>query len=137
MILVIIVNKRVSIVVLLLSLMVCGFTKKSKEFTYQYEVILNSNDTKDVIKGYLYKEYLIDKYNQLIEYLDPSLHTSAVINNIESFAHDGSYSEYKNGKIVVYIGEARGDALKGVLKSNTCDTSFVRVKFFFSKFFVK
>lgn len=121
----------------MLSICLCGFTNKKKEFNYQYEVVLNSNDTRDVIQGYLYKEYLIDQYNYLINYLDPSLHTSAVINNIDSFAREGSYSEYKDGKIVIYVGDARGDSIGGTLKSNSCDTSNVRVKFFFSKFFVK
>ena len=130
-------HKKISIIVLVLSIVFCGFTKKNNEFLYSYEVVLNSNDSKDVIKGYLYKEYLIDQYNSLISYLDPSLHTNAVINNIDIFAKEGSYSEYVNGKIVVYIGNARGDSLQGQLKSNTCDTSTIRVKFFFSKFFAK
>jgi hypothetical protein len=129
--------KKISVIVLSVAVLLCGFKNKSEEFTYRYEVVLNSNDTKDVIKGYLYKEYLIDHYNELMSHLDESLHTSAIINNIETFAKEGSVSEYKNGKIVVYIGEARGDALTGTLKSNTCDTSSIRVKFFFSKFFVK
>lgn len=129
--------KKISVIVLALSIVLCGFTNKSNEFTYKYEIVLNSNDNKDVIKGYLYKEYLIDQYNNLINYLDPSLHTSAIITNIDIFAKDGSYSEYVNGKIVVYVGEARGNSISGSLKSNSCDTSNIRVKFFFSKFFVK
>ena len=126
-----------SIIVLMLCLVVCGFTKKNQEFLYKYEVILNSNDTKDVVKGYLYKEYLIDQYNNLINYLDPSLHTSAIINNIDIFAKEGSHSEYVNGIIVVYVGDAKGSSISGNLKSNSCDNSNIRVKFFFSKFFVK
>ena len=129
--------KKISIGVLLLSIFVCGFTKKNQEFLYKYEIVLNSDSNKDVIKGYLYKEYLIDRYNELIEYLEPSLHTNAIINNIDIFANEGSRSEYKNGTIIVYIGEAKGSSISGTLKSNTCDTSNIRVKFFFSKFFVK
>ncbi len=134
---VIIMKKKISVIVLISSILLCGFTKKNQEFKYQYEVVLNSNDTKDIVKGYLYKEYLIDQYNNLISYLDPSLHTSAVINNIEIFAKEGSYSEYVNGIIVIYIAEAKGNSITGTLKSNSCDNSNVRVKFFFSKFFVK
>lgn len=130
-------GKKISVIVLMISLLACGFTKKNQEFLYKYEVVLNSNDTKDVIRGYLYKEYLIDQYNNLTNYLDTSLHTSAVINNIEIFAKEGSYSEYVNGIIVVYVGEARGNSISGSLKSNSCDNSNIRVKFFFSKFFVK
>lgn len=137
MIVVINVYKKISIVVLSLSLLLCGFTNKSREFLYKYEVVLNSNNTKDVIQGYLYKEYLIDQYNNLITYLDPSLHTNAIINNIEIFAKEGSYSKYVNGVIVVYVGEARGSSISGELKTSGCDNSNVRVKFFFSKFFVK
>lgn len=129
--------RKICIIVLLLSIGLCGFTNKNKEFEYKYEIVLNSNDTKDVISGYIYKEYLIDQYNQLINYLDPKLHTKAIISNIDIFAKEGSSSEYIEGKIVVFIGEAKGDALSGSLKSNSCDNSNVRVKFFFSKFFVK
>jgi hypothetical protein len=129
--------KKISILVLGLSIILCGFTNKSSEFTYKYEIVLNSNDTKDVIKGYLYKEYLIDQYNNLTNYLDSSLHTSAIINNIDLFAYDGSKSDYVNGKIVVYVGEGKGSSISGELKSSSCDNSNIRVKFFFSKFFVK
>ena len=128
--------KKISVGVLLIAILLCGFKNKTNEFLYKYEVVLNSNDHKDVIKGYLYKEYLIDEYNALIMNLDESLHTSAIINNIERFAKEGSYSKYENGSIIVYIGEAKGDAIKGSLKTNVCDNSNIRVKFFFSKFFV-
>ena len=120
-----------------MSILFCGFKTKSEEFTYKYEIVLNSNNHKDIVKGYLYKEYLIDKYNELISNLDTELHSKAVMNNIEIFAKEGSYSEYVDGKIVVYIGDAKGDSISGTLKTNSCDTSTVRVKFFFSKFFVK
>ena len=129
--------KKLSVIILMLSIVLCGFTSKDREFTYKYEIVLNSNNSKDVIQGYLYKEYLIDQYNHLIDYLDPSLHTNAVINNISIFANEGSYSEYVNGRIVVFVGNARGDSISGSLKSNSCDNSNIRVKFFFSKFFVK
>jgi hypothetical protein len=129
--------KKISILVLGLSIILCGFTNKNSEFTYKYEIVLNSNDTKDVIKGYLYKEYLIDQYNNLTNYLDSSLHTSAIINNIDLFAYEGSKSDYVNGKIVVYVGEGKGSSISGELKSSSCDNSNIRVKFFFSKFFVK
>lgn len=129
--------KKISVVILGISILLCGFTSKSNEFSYKYEVVLNSNDNKDVIKGYLYKEYLIDRYNDLIMHLDASLHTNAVMNNIEIFAKEGSVSKYVNGKIIVYIGQAQGSSIEGSLKTNVCDNSNLRVKFFFSKFFVK
>ena len=129
--------KKISILVLGLSVLFCGFKLEQREFNYEYEIVLNSNENKDVIKGYLYKERLIDIYNELISNLDESLITNAVINNIESFSFEDSRSEYINGKIVVFIGEAKGNVLKGTLKKNSCDNSNIRVKFFFSKFFVK
>ena len=130
-------KKKVSILVLLLSAVLCGFTYSKKEFSYEYELVLNSNDNKDVIKGYLYKEKLIDEYNRLISSLDESLISNAIETNIDRFSFDDSYAKYINGKIVVFIGEANGDSIKGTLKKNTCDNSNIRVKFFFSKFFVK
>lgn len=129
------IKKFISSVVLSTGLIVGTTTQNNKEFTYEYSVVLNSNSTSDVIDGYTYKEYLIDEYNQLIDYLDPSLHTDAVINNINKFAKDGSTAKYQDGKIVIYIGEAQGDFIHGELKKNTCDTSNIRVKFFFSKYF--
>jgi len=134
MLMVINVYKKISVIVLALSIVVCGFTNKSKEFLYKYEVVLNSNDNKDVIKGYLYKEYLIDQYNNLITYLDPSLHTNAVINNIGVFAKDGSYSEYVNGKIVVYVGEAKGDSITGTLKVIVVIIQMLELNSFFLNF---
>ena len=76
----------------------------------------------DVLNGYTYKEHLIYQYNSLINYLDPSLHQDAVINNINKFAKEGSKAKYENGKIVVYVGEAKGDSINGELKKDQCDT---------------
>ena len=67
--------------------------------------------------------------------MDPSLHTDAVINNIDRFAMDGSIARYEDGSIVVYVGDANGNSIHGELKKDTCDTSNIRVKFFFSKYF--
>ena len=129
------IKRLVATVLLSTGLVVNGVKDKVQEFTYQYRVVLNSNSIKDVIDGYTYKEYLIDEYNELINYLDTSLHQDAVINNIDKFAKEGSVAQYEDGVIVIYVGESKGDALKGKLKSNMCDTSNVRVKFYFSKYF--
>ena len=129
------IKKLVATVLLSTGLVVGGISENNKEFTYEYIVVLNSNSMSDVLNGYTYKEHLIDEYNSLINYLDPSLHQDAVINNINKFAKDGSKAKYENGKIVVYVGDANGDSINGELKKDACDTSNIRVKFFFSKFF--
>ena len=128
--------KKILATVMLSTGLVVGNAKdKVQQFTYEYTVILNSNSMSDLLNGYTYKEYLIDEYNDIINYLDPSLHQDAVINNIDKFAKDGSVSKYENGKIVVYVGSAKGSSIHGELKKNSCDTSNVRIKFFFSKLF--
>ena len=129
------IKRLVATILLSTGLIAGGVSQKVKEFTYEYRIVLNSNSMGDVIDGYVYKEHLIDEYNDLINYLDPSLHQDAVINNINRFAKVGSIAKYEDGVIVVYVGEAKGDALKGKLKKDACDTSNVRVKFFFSKYF--
>lgn len=131
------IKRIVSIGVLATSLLGGSINNKQKEFIYEYNVVLNSNSMKDVLDGYTYKEYLIDNYNDLINYLDPSLHQDAVINNINTFAKEGSVAKYEDGKIIVYVGNANGSALKGKLKQDSCDKTNVRVKFFFSEFFFK
>lgn len=129
------IKKIVTTIVLSSGLIIGGASAKTKEFTYEYRVVLNSNSMKDVLNGYVYKEYLIDQYNEIINYLEPSLHQDAVINNINRFSKEGSIARYEDGRIVVYIGDARGEALKGELKKDICDTSNIRVKFYFSKYF--
>jgi hypothetical protein len=129
--------KKVCVLVLGLSVLFCGFSVSKKEFNYEYEIVLNSNENKDVIQGYIYKEHLINEYNLVISSLEESLVTKAVEANIDRFALEGSRGEYRGGKIIIFIGEAKGDSIKGNLKRNTCDDSNIRVKFFFSKFFVK
>lgn len=128
-------KKAVATILLSTGLVVGGAKDQIHKFDYEYMIVLNSNSMKDVLDGYTYKEYLIDEYNDLINYLDPSLHQDAVINNIDRFAKDGSVAKYENGKIVVYVGNASGDSLKGELKKDACDTSTIRVKFYFSKYF--
>lgn len=129
------IKKILSVVVLSSGLVVGSIKQNNAEFSYEYRVVLNSNKTGDVLDGYTYKEYLIDEYNDLINYLDPSLHQDAVVNNIDKFAKDGSKASYEDGVIVIYVGEAKGDAIKGELKKDKCETSNVRIKFFFSKYF--
>ena len=128
------IKKIISTIVLSTGLFV-GEISKEKEFVYEYSVILNGNTMSDILNGYTYKEYLIDEYNDLINYLDASLHTDAVVNNIDRFAKEGSVAKYEDGKIVVYVGEAKGYSIHGELKKSTCDTSNIRVKFYFSKYF--
>lgn len=129
------IKKIIATVLLSTGLVVGGVSEKNKAFSYKYRVVLNSNSFADMLDGYTYKEYLVDEYNNLINYLDPSLHQDAVINNINKFAKNGSRAIYEDGVIVVYVGEAKGNALKGELKKDACDTSNVRVKFYFSKYF--
>lgn len=129
------IRKIVTTLILSGGLIVGGVTSKQKEFIYEYRIVLNSNSMLDVLDGYTYKEYLIDQYNEIIDYLDPSLHQDAVINNINKFAKNGSKAKYEDGVIVVYVGESNGNSLKGDLKKNMCDTSGVRVKFYFSRYF--
>ena len=112
------IKKIVTTIVLSSGLIIGGASAKTKEFTYEYRVVLNSNSMKDVLNGYVYKEYLIDQYNEIINYLEPSLHQDAVINNINRFSKEGSIARYEDGRIVVYIGDAKGDALKGELKND-------------------
>lgn len=129
------IRKLVATVLLSTGLVAGSVKDTTQSFKYEYTVVLNSNSMSDLLNGYTYKEHLIDEYNDLINYLDPSLHQDAVINNINKFAKNGSVAKYENGKIVVYVGEAEGNSIHGELKKDSCDTSNVRIKFFFSKFF--
>ena len=110
------IKKFITTIILSTGLVVGGVSKENKKFNYEYTIILNSDSTLDLLDAYTYKEYLIDEYNDLINYLDPSLHTDAVINNINSFAKEGSVAKYVDGKIVIYVGEAKGNSIKGELK---------------------
>ena len=125
------IKKIVTTILLSGGLIVGGASTETKKFTYEYRVVLNSNSMKDVLNGYVYKEYLIDRYNEIINYLEPSLHQDAVINNINKFSKEGSVARYEDGQIVVYVGNANGYSIHGELKRNTCDTSNIRVKFYF------
>ena len=130
-------KKIMAISVLSTGLVAGKFNDEYEKFNYEYKVVLNSNSINDILDGYTYKEYLIDEYNNLINHLDPSLHQDTVINNIDNFAKDGSKAFYEGGSIVIYVGDANGEVIKGELKRDSCDTSTVRVRFYFSKFFFK
>ena len=129
------IKKLIATIVLSTGLVAGGISKETKKFNYEYTIVLNSNSASDLLDGYTYKEYLIDEYNDLINYLDPSLHTDAVIANINNFAKEGSVARYEDGKIVIYVGNANGSAIHGELKTNACDNSNIRIKFYFSKYF--
>ncbi len=110
--------------------------QSSNDFSYKYEVVASSNSTSDILQIYKVKESLINKYELLAFNVDSSYHKEVIIDNLSSFnVCDNCIAKYENEKIVVYIGEGKGKRVSGDLRKNSCDTTPVRVQFFFSKYF--
>lgn len=106
-------------------------SEKASTFKYLYQIKGNSFATKDCIDIYYYKEKLIDKYEDIAftikeEYLDEALKT-----NISLFKFDDKcFPSYKNGILLLTIGEGKGSLIEGKLRYNACDSEVIREKIY-------
>ena len=106
-------------------------SEKASTFKYLYQIKGNSFATKDCIDIYYYKEKLIDKYEDIAftikeEYLDEALKT-----NISLFKFDDKcFPSYKNGILLLTIGEGKGSLIEGKLRYSACDSEVIREKIY-------
>ena len=75
-------------------------------------------------------------YTELcFEYLERD-YQDIIIENIDLFKFDEyCYPDYKNGAIIIVIGNGNGPTYKGDLRKNSCDGSVVREKFYIYELF--
>lgn len=104
-------------------------------FTYEYKIVSNSNSPEDIVKTYLYKEKLIETYEDLVFDFDNRDHQTIIINNIDKFVFDNECHCFYNGKINLVIGKGIGVTLEGKLKQNICDESVINEKFYIFELF--
>lgn len=111
--------------------LVSSVSEKTSTFKYLYQIKGNSFATRDCIDIYYYKEKLIDKYEDIAftlkeEYLDEVFRT-----NISLFKFDDKcFPSYKNGIILLTIGEGKGSLIEGKLRYNACDSEVIREKIY-------
>lgn len=104
-------------------------------FDYSYRVIANSSSFSDIQKAYLYKEQLIDLYEDLVFEYEERDYQNIIMVNIDKFCFDDTCHSYYNGSIVLIIGHGVGTTLTGNLKRNVCDESVIREKFYIFELF--
>ena len=104
-------------------------------FSYEYNIVSNSNTPEDIIKTYLYKEQLIDLYEDLVFDFASRDHQTIIRNNINKFCFDSTCHSFYNGKINLVIGKGLGVSLQGKLKQDICDESVIREKFYIFELF--
>ncbi len=104
-------------------------------FTYEYKIVSNSNSPEDIVKTYLYKEKLIETYEDLVFDFASRDHQTIIINNIDKFVFDSECHCFYNGKINLVIGKGIGVTLEGKLKQNICDESVINEKFYIFELF--
>ncbi len=98
-------------------------SSKYDKFSYEYQITASDNSALGIIDLYNAKQHLIDTYNQEILFKDPTLHQHLIIENIEDFAYEDSLAKYSDGKIIIIIGEGKGQTINGKLRTSYCDTS--------------
>lgn len=111
-------------------------SKSPETFDYKYKIIANSYHPVDDMNVYNYKEKLINKYQELcFSHLERE-YTEIIVNNINSFCFDSNcVSSYKDGGILLIIGNGNGRTYTGNLKKNECDESVIREKFYIYELF--
>ena len=127
--------KRIISMLSVVFLGLTGTVKESEKFNYSYTVISSSNDMSDLLYMYNVKEKTINNYESLIFNVNENFHKETIIDNLEYFSGEDYFAEYKNGDLVITIGNGKGKSISGDLRKNSCDSKPVRVQFFFSKFF--
>ena len=77
----------------------------------------------------------LSNYQLCFEYLERD-YQDIIIENIDLFKFDEyCYPDYKNGAIIIVIGNGNGPTYKGDLRKNSCDGSVVREKFYIYELF--
>lgn len=100
-------------------------------FSYSYEIVSSSRSPKDMCELYYAKEHIINTYEAYFMNLDVDKIGEMIKNSINLFLYkEDSRAYYIGGSIVLLLGEARGSTLKGELRSNECDTTVIREKFY-------
>ena len=103
--------------------------QESPSFKYTYQIVTNSYSVNDEIKGYYYKEKLIDCYEQLVFSYPENEHQEIIKNNINLFKFDDDcYPYYHNGSIVIIIKNGQGMIINGHLRKNECEEGVIREK---------
>ena len=107
------------------------FNIPEEPFSYTYEIVSNSRNPSDMVDLYYYKERLIDTYEAYFMNLDVGMIGERVKENISLFKfNDSARVYYISGTIVVLLGSSKGYVVKGNLRSNECDTTVIREKFY-------
>lgn len=105
-------------------------------FEYTYQVTGNSYSFEDQQLTYEYKERLIDTYEELVFDQPQREHQDIIIKNIDLFSFDNNcVATYKNGGILLIIGDGNGFIYKGNLRKNSCDNSVYREKYYIYEIF--
>lgn len=104
-------------------------------FSYTYKVIGASNNIIDVKNAYLYKERLIDTYEDLVFDYSSNEHQKIIEDNLDKFRFDEHCYVHYNGTIILIIDQGLGYTLEGKLKKNVCDEETKNEKFYIFELF--
>lgn len=105
--------------------------ENGSNFKYLYQIKANSYSPKDSVALYYYKEKLIDQYEDIAFSLKEEYLSEVLRTNISKFKFDDKcIPSYKNGVIILTIGEGKGSLIEGKLRYNTCDNDVIREKIY-------
>lgn len=111
--------------------LVSNVVESGATFKYLYQIKANSYTPRDSVNLYYYKEKLIDKYEDIAFSIKEEYLSETLKQNISEFKFDSScYPEYKNGVIVLTLGQGKGSVIEGRLRFNNCDNDVIREKIF-------
>ena len=124
-------NKIFNLGLLILSTSFNAISVNEQQFIYQYQVIGETKRSEDVVELYYVKEKLIDIYESFFIDIDPSLITDALKENLSLFkCNENTNVYFRNGLLLLIIGNGNGLSIKGSLRSSLCDDTTIREKFF-------
>lgn len=91
-------------------------------FSYKYKITANSNSAGDLLTLYEVKQDFLTTYNNLILTVNEVYHEQTIKDNLTNFIDESiGNAKYENDKIIIIIGEGKGNSLEGDLKRNICD----------------
>lgn len=115
--------KKLSAAALVIYATISASSSLYPKFTYRYEVIAPDDSAYGMIQLYHAKQHVVEVYQEQIMDKDTSLHQHLIIQNIETFASFDGKAVYKDGAIIVTLGDGKGPKLDGQFKTSPCDAS--------------
>lgn len=127
-------RKGMVVVLMLLALSTPTVASEQREGIY-FEITAATEINKDVEEAYVYKNNVIDIFQELAKGIDKDNYYKVIIDNLNLFKSENVVVEYEHPNLIIIMGEGEGTTITGELRVDYCVKEITRTKFFIHEIF--